>query len=184
MVTKDLKNELLRIARLSIEYKLENKEYVPDYTQLSDDCFEMRGVFVVLIQDNFLKSMSGVTEPTKELYKLVQECAINAAFYTKNKVTKLDLPKIVIEISLLSDLKKLEYSGYEDLLSKINSNMGLVLKEGMHKQVFLPTMWRMYPDKKLFLDRLCAEAGLPDATWMRKPLNLQYFTTETFAEDD
>lgn len=179
-----MKRELLRIARLSIESKLDYKDFVPDYTELSDACFEKRGVFVVLIQDNFMKSMSGITEPNKELYQLVQECAVNAAFYTKIKVTKLDLPKIVIEISLVGNLKKLDYSGADDLQSKINSKIGLVLKEGMHKQVFLPTMWRMYPDKRVFLDKLCSEAGLQDATWMRKPLDLQYFTTESFAEDD
>ena len=69
MVSKDMKRELLRIARLSIESKLDYKDFVPDYTELSDACFEKRGVFVVLIQDNFMKSMSGITEPNKELYQ-------------------------------------------------------------------------------------------------------------------
>jgi AmmeMemoRadiSam system protein A len=177
---------LLRIARLSIEAKLENKNFVPDYTELSDDCFERAGLFVVLIQDNMLKSIAGVTEGNKEIYVSAQECAVNAALYNSKykKVAKNDLPNIVIEMSILSDMKKLTYNGPDDLKSKINSRMGLMLKEGMHKQVFLPTMWRMYPDKEDFLDHLCFEAGLQEASWRRTPLNLYHFTAETFAEDD
>jgi len=176
----------LRIARLSIEAKLENKDFVPDYTELSDDCFEKAGLFVVLIQDNMLKSVAGVTEGNKEIYVSAQECAVNAAVYNSKykRLVKNDLSNIVIEMSVLGDIKKLDYKGPEDLLSKINSRMGLLLREGMHKQVFLPTMWRMYPNKDDFLDHLCFEAGLQEATWRRTQLNISYFTAETFAEDD
>lgn len=186
MVTKDTKQELLRIARLSIEAKLDNRNYVPDYTQLTDDCFEKRGLYIVLVQDGYLKSMAGITESNKELYQSAQEFAINAAFHSHSykKVVKSDLPNLVIEISLLSDPKKLEYNGPEELQSRIHSKMGIMLKEGMHKQVFLPTMWRMYPDKEDFLNRLCSDAGLQEASWRRVPLNLYYFTADTFAEDD
>jgi len=176
----------LRIARLSIEAKLENRNYVPDFTQLSDDCFEKRGLFVVLVQDGYLKSQAGITESNKEIYVSAQEFAVNAALYSHKykKVVKNDLPSLIVEISLLSDPKKLEYSGPDDLLAKLNSKMGLVLKEGMHKQVFLPTMWKMYPDKQDFLDHLCSDAGLQEASWRRTPLNLYHFTADTFAEDD
>lgn len=186
MMSKDTKRELLRIARLSIEAKLENKDFVPDYTELSDDCFEKAGLFVVLIQDGYLKSMAGVTEANKEIYITAQECAVNAALYSHKykKTTKTDLPNVIVEISILGDIKRLDYKTPEDLLQKINSRMGLLLKEGMHKQVFLPTMWKMYQNKEEFLDKLCYEAGLQEASWRRTPLNISYFTADTFAEDD
>jgi len=176
----------LKIARLSIEKKLDNNDYVPDFTNLSDECFDKYGLFVVLIEDNYLRSIAGITDSSQELYKTCQKSAINAAFYNSKskKVSKEDMNKIIIEISILTDLKKLNYKDPDDLLNKINSKMGLVLKDGLHKQVFLPTMWRMYPDKQDFMDRFCFEAGLQEATWRRKHLNLFKFTTETFAEDD
>ena len=78
----------------------------------------------------------------------------------------------------------MEYSSADDLLSKIDSRMGLYIKEGMQKTVYLPTMWKMYPDKEDFLNHLCYEAGLQEATWKRKLLDIYYFHAETFAEDD
>ncbi len=186
MVSKDTKNELLRIARLSIESKLDGRDYSPDFSEFSDDCYERAGVFVVLIQNNFIRAMAGVTEPNKEIYISIQESAVNAALYNSKykKVAKNDLPNITIEISILSEIKKLDYKGPEDLLSKINSRLGLILKEGMHKQVFLPTMWKMYPDKDEFLNHLCSEAEMQEASWRRVPISLYQFTADTFAEDD
>jgi uncharacterized membrane protein YkgB len=51
-------------------------------------------------------------------------------------------------------------------------------------EVFLPTMWKMYPDKQDFLNRLCSDAQIQEASWRRTPLNISYFTAESFAEDD
>jgi len=186
MMSKKVQKELLRIARASIESKLEHKDYVPDYTDLSDDCFDKLGVYVTLIEDNFLKSTAGFIDASKEVYIGVQEAALNAAFYTTKykRTSKSDMDKIVIEISILTEPKKLDYKDSQDLLGKLNTRMGLILKEGMHKQVFLPTMWRMYPDKETFLDRLCSEAGMQERSWMRVPLNIHFFYTESFAEDD
>jgi AmmeMemoRadiSam system protein A len=186
MTSKSVQKQLLEFARLALETKLMNKEFVPDFTVLKDDCFEKKGVYVVFIEDNYLRAVSGYVEPLKYIYQGVIENSINAGFYSKKykPITKLDLSRLVIEVSLLTEPKKLEYSTKEDILSKIDSRMGLLIKEGMQKTVFLPTMWKMYPDKEDFLDHLCYDAGLQEATWKRKLLDIYYFYAETFAEDD
>lgn len=182
-----VKRQLLGIARESVECKLDNKkEYTPDFTTLCNEAFDKRGVFVVLLKDGYLRSMAGFIEPYKELYQTISGAAINAACYNSKykKLTKDELPNIVFEISLISDLKKMPYSDPADLLAKLDSSMGLMIKEGINKATFLPNMWKAYPDKKDFVSALNKEAGLKDDMWIRKPLDIYSFKAETFADDD
>lgn len=181
-----VKQQLLKIARKSVECKLEGREYSPDFTELSDEAFEQQGVFVVLIEKGFLRSRAGYLEPYKEIYQAVCENAVNAALYTHKykRVTKQDLPNTVFEISLISDIRKIPYSNPADLLRKIESSSGYMIKEGINKATFLPNMWRAYSDKNEFMSRLCLEASLSDDAWMRKSLEVYSFKAETFAEDD
>ena len=53
---------------MALENKLMNKDFVPDFTVLSDDCFEKR-VYVVFIEDNYLRAVSGYVEPLKYIYQ-------------------------------------------------------------------------------------------------------------------
>lgn len=183
----NVKRQLLGIARESVEYKLDNKkEYTPDFTTLCDEAFDKKGVYVVLLKDGYLRSMAGFIEPYKELYHTINGAAINAACYNSKykRLTREELPTIVFEISLISDLKKMPYSDPGDLLAKLDSSMGLMLKEGIHKATFLPSMWKAYADKKDFVSGLCKEAGLNDDVWIRKQLDIYSFKAETFADDD
>jgi len=68
-----------------------------------------------------------------------------------------------IEISVLSDLKPLEYSTIDDLLGKLNKSLGVVIEKGMNKATFLPQVWEDLPRKEDFLSQLCIKAGLSPA---------------------
>lgn len=185
-IKSNVKKQLLGIARESVECKLDGKEYSPDFTTLCNEAFDKRGVYVVLLKDGYLRSMAGFIEPYKEIYQTINAAAVNATCYSNKykRLNKEELPNIVFEISLISDLKKLFYSGPDDLLAKLDSSMGLVIKEGIHKASFLPNMWKAYADKKDFVSALCKDAGLSDDMWIRKQLDFYTFKAETFADDD
>lgn len=185
MTSKADKKQLLAIAREALVQKLNNKEYTPDFTNLCDIAFLKKGVYVVFIEDNYLRSVSGYLEPKKEVYKGIIENAINAGFYSAKAkhINKDDLNKIIIEISILSDVKKLHYNDPQDLLSKLNKDLGVVIKKGMQNAVFLPTMWKVYPEPEEFMSALCGKMGFTEKSWNREPLDIYVFTAETFAED-
>lgn len=157
---------LLQLARKTIEYYLDNKELkIPE--ELKKKYSKKQACFVTLTKNKELRGCIGSLYPKQELWKDIQENAINAAFhdFRFNPLTKEELKKIKIEISILTIPKKINFKNEKELLKKINKKMGIILKKGFNNSTFLPQVWEEILDKQDFLEQLSLKAGLDKNAW-------------------
>lgn len=187
-LTEDEKKKLLNIARNSIEFYLK-KGTVPEW-ELSPfsengDCpiFHQKcGAFVTLhTKDGKLRGCIGHMESKEPLYKTVQEMAIASATADPrfSSLTINELKDVIIEISVLSPLKKVSSIDEIEL-----GKHGVLVKRGFNSGVFLPqvaieTGWNL----EEFLNNLCShKAGFSEDAWKDKKTELYVFTAQIFSE--
>jgi AmmeMemoRadiSam system protein A len=175
--------ELLSIARKTIEGKLLGKDYIVE--EKIQKKFSKKGAsFVTLTLDGRLRGCIGSLQARQELWKDVQENALNAAFsdFRFRPLKKEELSKIKIEVSVLSSPKKLVFSNHSDLLEKLNHNMGVIIQFGMHSATYLPQVWEQIPDKEEFLSSLCEKAGLDSRCWKNEKIEVSVYTVKIVHE--
>lgn len=180
--SKEEIKELLKIARDSIKSYLTTRK-PPRIETENPKLKEKRGVFVTLRKGETLRGCIGFIEPIFPLYQAISECAISAA--TKDirfpPVTIEELPKITIEISVLSPTKRV--ASVDEIEMRIH---GVVVKKGFNQGIFLPqvaeeTGW----SKEEFLSHLCSgKAGLPSDAWKDRDTEIYIFTIEKFEEEE
>ncbi len=168
---------LTQLARYTLEAYFQNQKFEPD-EETKKKYSDKKACFVTLTKNDQLRGCVGSLIATQELWKDVQENAINAAFRDSRfpPLTKEELNKIKIEISVLTAPKKLEYENEKDLLEKINKDMGIILKKGFYSATFLPQVWEQLPDKIQFLEHLSLKAGLDKDAW--KTADIFYYKVE------
>ena len=173
---------MINIARESIGFYLSKGER-KEFTETEPVLLKKNGVFVTLKKKGELRGCIGCYTPTtKPLYETVADMAISAATQDPRfpKVTPEELEEIKIEISVLSELDKI------DDVNKIETGKhGVVVRKGFRGGVFLPqvateTGW----DREEFLSNLCAhKAGLSPDAWKDKDTKIYIFTVEKFEEE-
>ncbi len=122
--------------------------------------------FVTLEKNNQLRGCIGSIIPHRSLIEDIVINAQHAAFkdYRFNPVTKEEIPELQIAVSLLSIPQKISFKDEEDLMEQIRPfKDGIIIRDGNHQSVYLPSVWEQLPDKKDFLRSLKVKAGLaPD----------------------
>ncbi len=130
------KIQLLKLARLSIETRMQNND-IPavENSQLSEVLKTPCGAFVTLYKNGDLRGCIGRFMATDPLYKVVEQMAVAAAFQDNrfSQVQKHELPFIEIEVSVLTPLKKIG-SIEEFELGK----EGIYMVKGNRSGTFLP----------------------------------------------
>jgi AMMECR1 domain-containing protein len=64
---------------------------------------------------------------------------------------------------MTSDRKQIEFKSEKDLLKKISAKKdGIIIKDGNHQAVYLPSVWEQLPEKSEFLNSLKVKAGLSE----------------------
>jgi AmmeMemoRadiSam system protein A len=172
---------ILQLARKTIEEYFNGKNFVPD-NKIKQEYSKKQACFVTLTKNKNLRGCIGSLQASQPLWKDVTENALNAAFRDPRflPLNKNELKEIKIEISVLSESKKLEYADDKDLLKKINHKMGLILKKGYSSSTFLPQVWEELPDKINFLEHLSMKAGLSKDSW--KTAEFWYYNIESEKE--
>ena len=135
-----------------------------------------------MTENDELRGCIGGLEARQELWKDVVENAVNAGFsdFRFFHLNKSELKKIKIEVSVLTEPKKLEFKNEKELLEKLNKSMGVILKKGFYTSTFLPQVWEELPDKIEFLEHLSIKAGLNKDAW--KNAEIFYYNVEIFRE--
>lgn len=133
-LTKEDKKELLKIARQTIEYQLQDIDFgleEPESKMLKSHY----GAFVTLRNNGMLRGCIGNFQPNYELYKVVRDMAIQSAFMDNrfDKPTLEEMKQIDIEISVLSPFKKI--SNITDI--ELGKHGIYILKNG-RSGTFLP----------------------------------------------
>lgn len=177
------KKLLLELAREVIYAVLDKEEpFVQPYKKFS----QHQGCFVTLYKNKELRGCIGFVEPLHPLYKQIAEAAKAAAFDDTRfaPVRKEELPKITIEISLLSKPQLLTVQDTEDYLKHIVIGRdGLILRGKYGSGLLLP---QVAVDHNLtvqqFLNAAAQKAGLGFQAWQDLNNKLYTFQAEIIRE--
>jgi len=172
---------LPQLARKSIESYFDGVIYDPD-AKTKQKYNGKEACFITLTKNNDLRGCIGSLLSQRPLYQDVIANSINAAFkdHRFKPLDRSEFQDIKIEVSVLTVPKELKYKNEEDLLKKLNSNIGLVLTKWNRSATFLPQVWEDLPNKIDFLEQLSLKAGLTKNDW--KSANYKYYKVRKYKE--
>ncbi|NMG74129.1 AmmeMemoRadiSam system protein A [Aromatoleum diolicum] len=159
----ELGDILLSRARQAIAHELGAESGAPgDDPRLS----ERGATFVTLKRDGELRGCIGSVRAQRTLGEDVLLNAVAAATRDPRfpPLTRDELGKVSVEVSLLSTPEFLEFAGEDELLRQLRPGIdGLLLFAGCRNATFLPQVWDQLPEPRKFLAALKQKAGLaPD----------------------
>ncbi len=155
---------LARLARGAIAEALGG----PACERMATAVDEPGASFVTLTLDGKLRGCVGSPEPNASLVGGIIDHAQAAAFQDTrfDPVRRGELPRLAVEVSLLSPLRPIACAGEEDLLRQLRPGVdGLVLDLKGHRALFLPQVWTELPNPRAFLAALKRKAGWPSTFW-------------------
>jgi AmmeMemoRadiSam system protein A len=174
--TEEEKKFLLDLAQKAISL-----HSVPEIKPITARLSEQRGVFVTLNSRGKLRGCIGYILPIRPLYEAVIENALSAAYSDPRfpPLTEKEFSTLTIEISVLSEPEQMKYENTGQLLSKLDSTMGIIIKKGIRTATFLPQVWHDIPGKQEFLTQLCLKAGLQPDAWKHE-LEIYFYHVQSF----
>ena len=125
-------------------------------------------VFVTLQHAGQLRGCVGSVIAQRPLIADVADNAFKAAFkdprFQPLRFDELD--GLDLSIALLTPPAPIQFVDEPDLLAQLRPNIdGLIIEDGPHRALFLPAMWRHFPDPRQFLNQLKQKAGLDAERW-------------------
>jgi uncharacterized protein (TIGR00296 family) len=181
---------LVKLARKTVdEYvtqrkKAEQPENTPEHLK------EKSGVFVTLnsIEDNrvSLRGCIGRPYPSQPLVEAVIDSSVDSAVNDPRfpPLIAKELDSIIVDLSVLTPPKKIEYSKPEELLDLVKVGRdGLIAIRGMWRGLLLPQVpvdWKW--NTLEYLEHTCNKAGLPVNAWKDPETEFMSFQAEIFGE--
>lgn len=129
---------------------------------------EPGATFVTITEDGSLRGCIGSIQPTRSLHDDVVHNACAAAFHDPRfpPLRAQDVPRVRLEVSVLSATSPLPASSRETLLEHLHPHTdGLILGWHGHRATFLPQVWEQLPEARDFVDHLLRKAGLRSDFW-------------------
>ncbi len=181
MLSTEQGTTLLRIARGALREALLNEPFV-----LPDDAFLQApgATFVTLRRGEHLRGCIGSLTAHQPLGADVRKNALASAFDDPRfgPLDARELDQIAIEVTVLSPLEALDVRSEEETLAALRPGKdGVVLRKGRAGGTFIPQMWEVLPDPKLFLRELKRKAGFPEHGWS-SDIRVSRFTAEAVHE--
>ncbi len=145
---------------------------------------EPGATFVTLTQHGELRGCIGSLEAHRPLLADVKANALAAALrdprFTPLSADELDMTRV--EVSLLSPLSPIHFSGEQDALGQLRPNVdGIVFEYEFYRSTFLPQVWEQLPQPAEFMAHLKHKAGLSPVFW-DKDVKLFRYTVNKWKE--
>lgn len=137
------------------------------------------GAFVSLHLQARLRGCIGMVESCLSLPETIARCARAAALEDQRfqPLRPEELPKVSIEVSLLSPLREIAPA---DVAVGVH---GLLIRKGYFSGLLLPQVAAKYRwPRERFLQETCVKAGLPRDAWQDHEAKIWAFTAEVFSE--
>lgn len=187
-MNKEDKKYLLKLARRTIQKYFEDEGILKIHEDdLQQILKEKRGTFVTLWKNNKLRGCIGNLENEKPIYQSVMDnCLASALLDTRFTPLKdHELNDIKIEISILSELKKLpDFTSSDSFIKFLDKyRPGLLIKKGSCQATFLPQVWKDLTSAESFISHLCEKAGLDKDEWKNMKLEVYQYGAEVFKEE-
>jgi AmmeMemoRadiSam system protein A len=181
---------LVRLARQTLSQRLSKRipqnEIDSLNAALSGPCFNaLCGTFVTLTIDGNLRGCIGNLTSNESIVSGVRRNAVNAAFHDPrfSPLSPLELDRVSIEVSILSEPRPMDYRGAADLLKKLRPRIdGVIIRKGIASATFLPQVWEQLPQAQHFLTHLCQKAGLAADAWQHSKLEVSTYQVQYFEE--
>jgi AmmeMemoRadiSam system protein A len=181
MLTDVQKQILLRTAKQTVEAAV-NRGPVPAVEKTNDPALLAEcGCFVTLKNNDDLRGCIGNFTADQPLIEMVREMAVASARhdtrFAGNPIRPAELPKLDIEISVLSPMEKTDSPMGLEL-----GKHGIFITDGRRSGCFLPqvateTGWTT----EEFLNYCCThKAGLREYAWEEPEVEVYLFTAEVF----
>ncbi len=141
--------------------------------------------FVTLTCGGELRGCIGGLAAGQPLYHEVQQRAAQAACsdYRFAPIEAADLPRLEIEVSVLSEPQPLAYTSPADLVRQLRPGIdGVVLSQGWRRATFLPQVWAQVPEPERFLALLCEKLGARPDAWRRGRLEVHTYQVDHFCD--
>jgi AmmeMemoRadiSam system protein A len=188
MLSETQQHYLLSLTRRTIEKYLQTQEILQiDKNNLESIFLTRKATFVTLEKNNELRGCMGELEPQKPLYESIINNSLASAFLDPRfpPLDKTELKGIIIEISVLSPLKKVPiFKNSEDLLNYLTQKKpGLFIKKNGSQATFLPQVWEELPETKNFMTQLCLKAGMNPDEWQNLEMEIYEYQVEKFKEE-
>ena len=189
-LTLDQGRKLVELARLTLmerfDRKLPERQAADLESELEDEAFQVHsGTFVTLKIGGQLRGCIGSLVGREPIVDGIRSNAVNAAFHDPrfSRLTKKELDRVSIEVSVLTEPQPLEYSDSEDLIAKLRPGIdGVTIRKGHAGGTFLPQVWEQLPEPRTFLSHLCMKAGLPSDAWQQGDLEVETYRVQYFEE--
>ncbi len=181
---------LVGLARKTVDTIVTQRVKIEPPSDAPEHLREKSGVFVTLnriVNEHVqLRGCIGRPYPTQPLIEATRDSAIDAALHDPRfrPVTADELDSIVVELSVLTPPKKIEYERPEELLDLVKIGRdGLIVSRGMWRGLLLPQVpvewgWNIQE----FLEHTCNKAGLPADAWRDPETEFMSFQAEIFGE--
>lgn len=183
VLPQDAGHVLLPLARAAIATQLglshTASEDLP-WLKMSGACF------ITLTLSSRLRGCIGTLRAHRALVEDVKANAVAAAFRDPRfpPLAAGEFPSVALEISVLSALEPLRFSGEPDALRQLRAGVdGVVFEYGHHTGTFLPQVWEDFREPSDFLAHLKYKAGLPPDFWDPEVRLLRY-TVHKWREAD
>jgi len=182
---------LVRLARQTVDDYVTKKRKPETPEETSEQLRLKSGVFVTLnsITGNqvSLRGCIGRPYPTQPLVEATIDSSVDSAVNDPRfpPVNEKELDTIIIDLSVLTPPKKIEYSNPEDLLNLVKVGRdGLIAIRGGQRGLLLPQVpidWNW--NTLEFIKHTCNKAGLPEDAWKDPKTEFMSFQAEIFGEE-
>lgn len=173
------RSRLVALARAALEAELDGRP-LPAAKDPTGVLAEPRGCFVTLTHGGELRGCIGTFHPEGPLAETLPRIAAEAAHdsrFLMNPVTAGELPRLAVEVSVLSPLSPMRDLGELQL-----GTHGIYVVGGRRAGCFLPEVATdMGWTAEQFLDECCrGKAGLPPGAWRQPGTQVFLFSSEKF----
>ncbi len=136
---KEKEDELVRLARLSLEHYVNERKPLSEKPKVSAELRERKaGVFVSLKKDGKLRGCIGTTSPTTEsIAQEIMQNAVSAGVGDPRfePVSKEELPQLVYSVDVLGESEPIDS---KDMLDP--NRYGVIVQSGRKKALLLPQL--------------------------------------------
>jgi hypothetical protein len=141
-----------------------------------------RATFVTLTIGGQLRGCRGSLVPHRSLLADIADNAWKSAYDDPRfrPLSPEELERLDFHISILSSPRRIFAGSEAELLRALRPDIdGLIIREGRHQSLFLPSVWEQVSDPLTFVRQLKLKAGLPAEHWSQS-FEAYRFGTESF----
>ena len=184
-------NFLVKLARKTVDEFVTQKRKSEVPKDTPEHLKEKSGVFVTLNTKTgervSLRGCIGRPYPSQPLVEATIDSSVDSAVNDPRfpPVIPRELDTIIVDLSVLTPPKKIEYSNPEELLNLVKVGRdGLIAVQGMWRGLLLPQVpvdWKW--NTLEFLEHTCNKAGLPKNAWKNPETEFMSFQAAIFGEE-